>query len=46
MEIIWIILAFVLAFIGLAGALLPGLPGPPIAFFGFGADQFYRKNGL
>ncbi|MDA3943823.1 MAG: DUF456 domain-containing protein [Bacteroidetes bacterium] len=32
MDIIWIILAFILAFIGLAGAIIPGLPGPPIAF--------------
>ncbi|MDD4085823.1 MAG: DUF456 domain-containing protein [Bacteroidales bacterium] len=32
MDIIWIILAFLLILIGLLGAIIPGLPGPPIAW--------------
>lgn len=32
MEYLFVILAFLLAFVGLLGAVLPVLPGPPIAF--------------
>ncbi|MBG0782433.1 MAG: DUF456 domain-containing protein [Bacteroidales bacterium] len=32
MDIIWIILAFLLILIGLLGAIIPGLPGPPFAW--------------
>jgi len=32
MDIIWIILAFLLVLIGLLGAIIPGLPGPPVAW--------------
>jgi uncharacterized protein YqgC (DUF456 family) len=44
MDIIWIILAFVLAFIGLTGALIPGLPGPPIAFLALVLINFTEKT--
>ena len=44
MDILWIILAFVLAFIGLAGALIPGLPGPPIAFLALVLINFTEKT--
>jgi uncharacterized protein YqgC (DUF456 family) len=44
MDIIWIILAFALAFIGLAGALIPGLPGPPIAFLALVLINFTEKT--
>ena len=34
MDIFLIFLAFVLALVGIAGAIVPGLPGPPISFLG------------
>lgn len=49
MEITLIILAFVLAAIGIAGAVLPIIPGPPIAFLGLiamhYADADYTFSG-
>ena len=34
MEIVLIILAFILIILGIGGAVLPVIPGPPIAFIG------------
>lgn len=34
MEYVLVILAFVCAFVGVAGAILPALPGPPLSFAG------------
>ena len=34
MEWVWIILGIILCVVGIAGSLLPLLPGPPIAFVG------------
>ncbi|MGN6416940.1 MAG: DUF456 domain-containing protein [Pseudobacter sp.] len=39
MEWLWIILGFVLIFLGILGSLLPVLPGPPIAWFGLLLQQ-------
>ncbi|HJW29330.1 MAG TPA: hypothetical protein VJ508_08745, partial [Saprospiraceae bacterium] len=34
MEWLWIILGIILCIVGIAGSLLPLLPGPPIAYVG------------
>jgi uncharacterized protein len=39
MEWVWIILGILLILAGLAGSLLPILPGPPIAWFGLLIQQ-------
>lgn len=44
MEWLWIILGFVLILLGLAGSLLPVLPGPPIAWFGLLIQQLRDPN--
>lgn len=40
MEWLWIILGILLILTGIAGSLLPLLPGPPIAFAGLLVQQF------
>jgi uncharacterized protein YqgC (DUF456 family) len=40
MEWLWIILGIILALVGIAGSLLPLLPGPPIAYLGLFLQQF------
>jgi uncharacterized protein YqgC (DUF456 family) len=39
MEWIWIILGIILVLVGIAGSLLPLLPGPPIAYVGILLQQ-------
>jgi uncharacterized protein YqgC (DUF456 family) len=39
MEWLWIILGVVLVLVGLAGSLLPLLPGPPVAYVGLLIQQ-------
>jgi uncharacterized protein len=39
MEWLWIVLGIILAVIGIAGSLLPLLPGPPIAYVGLLLQQ-------
>lgn len=34
MEILLVVLAFIFLVVGLLGAVLPGLPGPPLSFIG------------
>lgn len=34
MDVVWLILALVLMLVGIAGCLLPFLPGPPLAYIG------------
>ncbi|MCL2069790.1 MAG: DUF456 domain-containing protein [Treponema sp.] len=34
MEILFVILAFVLLLVGMLGAFIPGLPGPPLSYMG------------
>ncbi len=40
MDWLWIILGIILIIIGIAGSILPLLPGPPIAFAGLFIQQF------
>ena len=40
MEWVWIILGFILVLAGLAGSILPLLPGPPFAYLGLLIQQF------
>lgn len=42
MDIILIILAFVCILIGVAGSVLPVLPGPPVAYLGLWLAQWSR----
>ncbi|WEK34827.1 MAG: DUF456 domain-containing protein [Candidatus Pseudobacter hemicellulosilyticus] len=42
MEWVWIILGIVLILVGVAGSLLPVLPGPPIAYAGL-LVQLFRE---
>ena len=42
MEWVWIILGIILCLVGIAGSLLPLLPGPPIAFVGM-LLQLFRE---
>lgn len=44
MEWLWIVLGFVLVVVGLAGSLLPALPGPPVAFLGLLLQQLRDPN--
>lgn len=44
MEWLWIVSGIVLVVIGLAGSLLPALPGPPIAFIGLIIQQLRDPN--
>jgi uncharacterized protein YqgC (DUF456 family) len=41
MDIIWIIVGALLLLIGLAGSILPALPGPPVALVGLGLLKFH-----
>ncbi len=40
MEWVWIVLGIILVLVGIAGSLLPLLPGPPIAYAGVLIQQF------
>ena len=42
MEVVWIILGIILCLVGIAGSLLPLLPGPPIAYVGM-LLQLFRE---
>ena len=44
MEWIWIILGIILCVVGVAGSLLPLLPGPPIAYIGLLLQQFREPD--
>ena len=44
MEWIWIILGLLLCVVGIAGSLLPLLPGPPIAYIGLLFQQLRDPN--
>lgn len=44
MEWVWIILGVALIIVGLAGSILPVLPGPPIAYAGLLIQQFRDPN--
>lgn len=44
MEWIWIISGILLVLLGIAGSLLPALPGPPIAFAGLLLQQLREPN--
>jgi uncharacterized protein YqgC (DUF456 family) len=44
MEWLWIILGIILCIVGIAGSLLPLLPGPPIAYVGLLLQQFREPN--
>src|SRR3990167_9554982 len=49
MDIIWIILSGFLIFIGMAGTILPFLPGPPVSLAGlilFGFVTNFEKVGV
>ncbi len=40
MDILWIIIGFILLFLGLAGSIIPALPGPPLCFVALLFQQF------
>ncbi len=44
MDIILIILAFLCVIIGVAGSILPALPGPPVAYLGLWLAQWSSYN--
>ena len=44
MEWLWIILGIILCIIGIAGSLLPLLPGPPVAYLGVLIQQLRDPN--
>jgi uncharacterized protein len=44
MEWVWIILGLVLCIAGIAGSLLPLLPGPPVAYAGLLVQQLREPN--
>ncbi len=44
MDWFWIILGIILCFIGIAGSLLPLLPGPPVAYLGLLIQQLRDPN--
>src|SRR5687767_700004 len=44
MEWVWIILGMILCVVGIAGSLLPLLPGPPIAYVGILMQQLRDPN--
>jgi uncharacterized protein YqgC (DUF456 family) len=44
MEWVWIIMGILLCVIGLAGSLLPALPGPPVAYAGLLIQQLRDPN--
>lgn len=44
MEWIWIILGMLLCVVGIAGSLLPLLPGPPVAYVGLLVQQLRDPN--
>ncbi len=44
MEWVWIILGIIMVLIGIAGSLLPLLPGPPIAYLGILIQQLRDPN--
>lgn len=44
MEWVWIILGLILCVVGIAGSLLPLLPGPPIAYIGVLLQQLRDPN--
>jgi uncharacterized protein len=44
MEWIWIVLGLIFIVVGLAGSLLPALPGPPVAFAGLLLQQLRDPN--
>jgi uncharacterized protein YqgC (DUF456 family) len=46
MGIVLIILAFVLLIIGIAGAVVPALPGPPLSFIGLLLVQWSGYGGF
>ena len=44
MEWLWIVLGIILCIVGIAGSLLPLLPGPPIAYVGLLIQQLRDPN--
>lgn len=46
MEYIWIILAIICAAIGLIGAIVPMLPGPPIGYIALWMMWLYDKSSI
>lgn len=46
MEYIWLALAIVSAFVGVAGAILPMLPGPPVSYFALWMMYLYDKGSV
>lgn len=40
MDILWIILGIIMLLLGLAGSIIPALPGPPLCFVGLLLQQF------
>ncbi|MEO7989319.1 MAG: DUF456 domain-containing protein [Chryseolinea sp.] len=40
MDILWIILGIIMLLLGLAGSIVPALPGPPLCFVGLLLQQF------
>lgn len=44
MEWFWIILGIILLIVGIAGSILPILPGPPIAYAGLIIQQFREPD--
>lgn len=46
MEYVWLVLAIVSALVGLAGALLPMLPGPPVSYVALWMLYLYDKDSV
>jgi uncharacterized protein YqgC (DUF456 family) len=40
MDILWIVLGIIMLLLGIAGSIVPALPGPPLCFVGLLLQQF------
>ena len=46
MEYVWLALAIISALVGVAGAILPMLPGPPVSYFALWMLYLYDKGSV
>ena len=46
MEYVWLALAIISALVGVAGAILPMLPGPPVSYVALWMLYLYDKDSV